>query len=212
MPEFGIKMFSHLLISNHIWYVGSYYNKSAWRVYSEDELVCLYKNTGEKRLSSGTAFKQLTSITFSSTHLVFNKFLFRSTMVFRERETEMPSWTSIIFTDTACSSSHSILFFFLPIQSKNYHFVLCVTPNWKFRVLWPRSSEGCWGDRKWRGPLCGRPLCHRRRLMFLEEREELALVTVLVSNACFRAATCTGLHRTRRLNIPLLIKPSCQGV
>lgn len=48
--------------------------------------------------------------------------------------------------------------------------------------------------------------------MFLEELEELALVTVLVSNACFRAATCTGPHETRRLNIPALIKPSCQGV
>lgn len=31
-------------------------------------------------------------------------------MVFRERETEMPSWTSIIFTDTACSSPHFFLF------------------------------------------------------------------------------------------------------
>lgn len=40
-------------------------------------------------------------------------------MVFRERETEMPSWTSIIFTDTACSSSHSILvFFFFPFSLK----------------------------------------------------------------------------------------------
>lgn len=148
---------------------------------------------------------------FSLTHLAFNIFLFRSTMIFREREMEMASWTSIIFTDTASFSSHSTLFF-LPIQSKNYHFVLCVAPNWKFRVLWPRGSDGCWGDRKWRSPLCGRPLCHRRRLMFLEELEELALVTVLVSNACFRAATCTGPHGSRGLNILPLIKPSCQGV
>lgn len=158
---------------------------------------------------TSTSFKQVTSITFSSTYLAFNIFLFWSTMVFREREMEMPSWTSIIFTDTACSSPH---IFSLPIQSQNYHFVLCVTPNWKFGVLWPRGSEGCWEDRKWRGPLCSRPLCHCRRLMFLEELEELALVTVLVSNACFRAATCTSLRGSRRLNIPPLIKPSCQGV
>lgn len=38
-------------------------------------------------------------------------------MVFREREMEMPSWTSVIFTDTACSSSHTF-FFFYPIEAK----------------------------------------------------------------------------------------------
>lgn len=35
---------------------------------------------------------------------------------------------------------------------------------------------------------------------------------VLVSEACFRAATCTGPHETRQLNILPLIKPPCWGV
>lgn len=44
--------------------------------------------------------------------------------------------------------------------------------------------------------------------MFLREPEELALVTVLVSNACFKAVTCACLPKTRRLNIlPLIIPP-----
>lgn len=126
-------------------------------------------------------------------------FLFRSIMGFRERE-RYSLFLVLLF------SSFSIPF------SLKLPFVLCVMPNWKSRVLWPRGSEGCRGDRKHRGPLCGRLPCHHWRLTFLKEREELPLVTVLVSVACFRAATCTGLHETRRFNILPLITQSCRGV
>lgn len=130
--------------------------------------LCLYKNTGgKKRLSSCTAFKQLTSITFSSTHLVFNNFLFQSTMVFRERETEMPSWTSIIFTDTACSSSHSILFFALPIQSKKLPFCpLCHTklkiPSFVTERLWRMLR----GQKVTRSPLRQTPVSPQKINVF----------------------------------------------
>lgn len=42
---------------------------------------------------------------------------------------------------------------------------------------------------------------------FLPELEALALVTVLVSDACFRAVTRTQLAKTRRLNITALKIP-----
>ena len=41
--------------------------------------------------------------------------------------------------------------------------------------------------------------------MFSQAPEELALVTVLVSNACFRAVTRARLSKMRRLNIMALI-------
>lgn len=43
--------------------------------------------------------------------------------------------------------------------------------------------------------------------MFSQALEELALVTVLVSSACFRAVTRSRLSKMRRLNIMTLIIP-----
>lgn len=133
-------------------------------------------------------------------------------MVLREREAALPSWTSVIFADTACSSSCSSLFFFLiPFSLKLPFCPLChgelKNPEFCDREA-VKDVEGTESARRGHG---SRPRCHRRRLTFLKEREELPLVTALVSEACFRAATSTGPHKTRRLNIPPLITPTCQG-
>lgn len=153
----------------------------------------------------------MTSITFFQSHLAFNIFIPEHNGFQRKRNGDA-------LMDICNIHRYSLFlvllffFFFIPFSLKLPFCPLC---HAKLKIPSFVTERLCWrmlrGQKAPPFPLRQTPMSSPK-INFLKEWEELPLVMVLVSEACFRAATCTGPYETRQLNILPLIKPPCWGV